>query len=291
MAAEIAQSANSLATAPRPGPDLRLAPWIGDVAVSRPGAGVAFALLNGALHAALIKVAVRCSDVDPRLATHVSRHVALHITLDNRASAYGVFCGNSLTVYGEKASDIRILLHQFQTIPVDQRAERLLQTVVHEMAHVWGHLLGVQTASRGGRYHPKRFGRLAEALGMVTERDEKYGLRTVAFTAKALREYADIVEDIDKALVVEMSKAEVRPARKAVGGEVSEVALPTHISGSCACTPPRTIRMTRTQWVAGPSSCEVCHQHYLAGGSVGRLQPVGVLAGEKVAGSIEKGNQ
>lgn len=48
-------------------------------------------------------------------------------------------------------------------------------------------------------------------------------------------------------------------------------------------------RPSAAQWLAGLSTCDVCHEHYPAAASAVQHPPVGVPVRETVAGHLEKG--
>lgn len=62
------------------------------------------------------------------------------------------------------------------------KIERLFITLVHELVHERAHLKKIKDTSRNGRFHNKRFAELAEAVGLVCEKDNKIGFRTESVT-------------------------------------------------------------------------------------------------------------
>lgn len=56
--------------------------------------------------------------------------------------------------------------------------EETLDTMLHEMVHLFCRQHGIQEVSRGGTYHNKRFKEEAERRGLECYRTEKYGWNT-----------------------------------------------------------------------------------------------------------------
>ena len=68
--------------------------------------------------------------------------------------------------------------------------EEIIDTLLHEMVHLYCRENGVQEVSRGGKYHNGRFKALAEKVGLVCVREGQYGWNTVGTGNDALIEYA-----------------------------------------------------------------------------------------------------
>ena len=56
--------------------------------------------------------------------------------------------------------------------------EETLDTMLHEMVHLYCKENGIQDVSRGGKYHNKRFKAEAERVGLECYETEKYGWNT-----------------------------------------------------------------------------------------------------------------
>lgn len=56
--------------------------------------------------------------------------------------------------------------------------EETLDTMIHEMCHLYCREHGIQEVSRGGKYHNKRFKEVAEAHGLTCVRCGQYGWNT-----------------------------------------------------------------------------------------------------------------
>ena len=59
---------------------------------------------------------------------------------------------------------------------LDRDLEYTVGTLLHEMVHMYNDtVLNVQDCSRGGMYHSKKFKEVAERVGLIVTRTEKYG--------------------------------------------------------------------------------------------------------------------
>lgn len=68
--------------------------------------------------------------------------------------------------------------------------EEILDTLLHEMVHLYCRENGIQEVSRGGKYHNGKFKALAEKVGLVCVREGIYGWNTVGAGNDSLIEYA-----------------------------------------------------------------------------------------------------
>ena len=73
---------------------------------------------------------------------------------------------------------------------VGQELEEILDTLLHEMVHLYCRENGIQEVSRGGTYHNKKFKELAEGVGLVCVDAGKYGWNTQGRGNDKLTEYA-----------------------------------------------------------------------------------------------------
>lgn len=53
--------------------------------------------------------------------------------------------------------------------------DKVAETLLHEMVHLYNLQVGVQDTSRGGTYHNKKYKEAAEKHGLTVEKDAKYG--------------------------------------------------------------------------------------------------------------------
>ena len=68
--------------------------------------------------------------------------------------------------------------------------EEIIDTLLHEMVHLYCRENEIQEVSRGGKYHNGKFKAIAEQVGLVCVREGIYGWNTVGTGNDALIEYA-----------------------------------------------------------------------------------------------------
>ena len=68
--------------------------------------------------------------------------------------------------------------------------EEIIDTLLHEMVHLYCRENGIKEVSRGGKYHNGKFKELAEAVGLVCVRQGQYGWNTQGTGNDKLIEYA-----------------------------------------------------------------------------------------------------
>ena len=61
----------------------------------------------------------------------------------------------------------------------------IVETLLHEMTHLYNLQIGVQDTSRGGFYHNKHFADAAESHGLTVEKTAKYGYSKTSLNAEA----------------------------------------------------------------------------------------------------------
>lgn len=73
---------------------------------------------------------------------------------------------------------------------VSSKIEEILDTMIHEMIHLYCRTKNLKEVSRSGYYHNKLFKDLAEKHGLICEHMDKYGWNTVGDNNDYLTEYA-----------------------------------------------------------------------------------------------------
>lgn len=73
---------------------------------------------------------------------------------------------------------------------LDAPIEEILDTLIHEMVHLYCRENDIQEVSRGGKYHNGKFKELAEAKGLICVKAGQYGWNTVGTGNDGLIEYA-----------------------------------------------------------------------------------------------------
>ena len=73
---------------------------------------------------------------------------------------------------------------------LDQDIEDIIDTLLHEMVHLYCRENSIQEVSRGGKYHNGKFKELAEKCGLLCVKAGQYGWNTTATGNDRLTEYA-----------------------------------------------------------------------------------------------------
>ena len=73
---------------------------------------------------------------------------------------------------------------------LDYPVEETIDTMLHEMVHLYCRENDIKEVSRGGVYHNKKFKELAEKVGLVCYYNEKIGFNTIGKDNEKLIEYA-----------------------------------------------------------------------------------------------------
>lgn len=101
---------------------------------------------------------------------------------------------------------------------LEKDVKEIVQNMLHCMVHEYCRIFSVPDTSRNGRYHNKRFGKCAEAHGLVIEYNKKEGFVTVGITMEVEdivnKKLSDIKEKIDVAVKSERDKRNKRYERK-----------------------------------------------------------------------------
>lgn len=106
-----------------------------------------------------------------------------------------------------------------------------LETLVHEMVHLYNALEGVQDCSRKGTYHNKKFKVQAEKAGLTVEESEKYGWSRTGISDPLLRQLQDTfgMEAIEAPLGLER-----KDFKKSIkGGAIKKKTSFTYTCPSC----------------------------------------------------------
>lgn len=167
-------------------------------------------------------------------------------------------------------------------------ARQVLQTMLHEGAHVIAKARELKDTSRQGRWHNKTFKTLAEELGLEHKRasaDAQHGFSFVTLTEETEAKYADLLDELDREirLVVDLPwflkgttepKAEgeesedEREGGEFIGGGRKRQTATTPQSGNlkatCACAEPNIIRASRKVLDLGVIRCDDCEELFTA---------------------------
>lgn len=165
-------------------------------------------------------------------------------------------------------------------------ARQVLQTMLHEAAHVIAKVRDLKDTSRQGRWHNKTFRMLAEELGLEHKKasaDAQHGFSFVTLTEATEAKYADLLDELDREirLVVDLPwflKGTERPegsesdgdeeGGEFIGGGRKRKSAGTPQSGNlkatCSCAEPNIIRASRKVLDLGVIRCDECGELFTA---------------------------
>lgn len=157
-------------------------------------------------------------------------------------------------------------------------AEQVFEVLLHEAAHGLNATKGIKDASRGGRYHNKRFRATAELVGLDVAAMPPYGWARTTLTADTVETYQEAIDRLGDAMRI--ARSIERPT--ALGSEETEaggVGTSDHGERSgdeagsrrpsaavCGCG--RRMRMAPSVLAAGPVLCGLCGKEFEAGRQV-----------------------
>lgn len=125
--------------------------------------------------------------------------VVITIQESGRRNAYGWFGNGFWTdrLAGESVPEINLSAEYLSRGP-----EGLLETLLHEMAHLWNATVAELRDCSGGQYHNKHFKAAAERFGLIVERDGKRGwaYTKLSDTSREAINSLDIDENLFKSL-------------------------------------------------------------------------------------------
>ncbi|MEV6769919.1 hypothetical protein AB0N05_14960 [Nocardia sp. NPDC051030] len=156
-------------------------------------------------------------------------------------------------------------------------APEVLGTLLHQAAHGIARARGVAESSDNGRYHNKKFKILAEEVGLVVARHQRFGWSLTTVPNATARRYHGEINLLSRAIV-----AHRRPEHDAADTDSVPADPDTtdndHEDGErgdrsrdrngrpllCQCRPPRRIRAHKKIIDAGPILCGVCRTQFTA---------------------------
>ena len=165
-------------------------------------------------------------------------------------------------------------------------AAQVLQTMLHEAAHVLAQVRSLKDTSRQGRWHNGTFRTLAEELGLehkAATAHTQHGFSFVTLTDETEAKYADLLDELDREirLVVDLPwflKGTEKPAGEEgedesegghfIGGgrKVRTPATPQsgNLKATCGCAEPNIIRASRKVLDLEVIRCDECEELFTA---------------------------
>ncbi|MEW6473150.1 MAG: DUF6166 domain-containing protein [Actinomycetota bacterium] len=160
-------------------------------------------------------------------------------------------------------------------------AEQVFEVLLHEAAHGLNASKGIKDASRGGRYHNKRFRATAELVGLDVAAMPPYGWARTTLTPDTIEQYQEsidrlgdamrIARTVDRTAALGSEEAETGVDGRggtAGDGERSGEETGSRRSGAAACGCGRRMRMAPSVLAAGPVLCGVCGSEFEVGRQV-----------------------
>lgn len=217
------------------------------------------------LHRVLVAAARRRQGELPGLVETLQNEVVLTAGGTTRP-AYGWFAEGAWRYNDRYVHELFLNADRRYPHPGVGKAEDVLITLLHEGCHVWAKANGIQDTSRGGRYHNRRFAQIALSIGLIATPDPVIGHRTPSLSSWARDNYADLLSELDKGLVI---AREPKPAVRAGLAAGSDGTAPgpqpstgKYAFASCRCRDSRgralTIRVAKGSWRPGAICCSIC---------------------------------
>jgi hypothetical protein len=126
--------------------------------------------------------------------------------------------------------------------------DEIFTTLLHEATHGLADTRNVQDTSRQGRWHNKRFAKLAAELGMDTTKHDKLGYSPCTLQPSTAARYRIVIDGLAGALGAYRHAEVIETKQRASNNN----------GVTCECDCPRKIRVSQTVYEAGPIVCGVC---------------------------------
>ena len=130
--------------------------------------------------------------------------------------------------------------------------EMVLATLIHEAAHGLAHVRGIKDCSNNGKYHNKRFAKLAKELGLQVDTHPTAKYLGHSNTTIPFGEHTILISDLTPKLL----------AYRSFEAGDKKIAAPPVRELSLKCQCPRTLRMFQSAWEKGPVMCDICESSF-----------------------------
>lgn len=134
----------------------------------------------------------------------------------------------------------------------------VLETVLHDAAHLLCWVRGVDDTTMHGVYHNQHFLAAAEEVGLEwpegAKRRQGKGYHVPVLSSAARERHAESLEELKEAIPLVLPHLELPPTSNR--GRVDR------LSYACKCDPPRRFRISRTVAAQGPIMCGVCGSEF-----------------------------
>lgn len=139
---------------------------------------------------------------------------------------------------------------------LQEGAEAVLETLLHDAAHLLNWVRGARDTATRGAYHNGVFLGAAEEVGLEWPPDAtrgSTGFRDVRLTDDARRRYATDLKELERLIPVLLPYLQPPTSTRSRTDRVSL---------ACGCSPPRKVRVGRTVAAQGPIVCGVCNEEF-----------------------------
>lgn len=226
------------------------------------------------LYGTVVEAARRRQDELPGLVETLQDEVVL-TTGGTSRPAYGWFAENAWRYGDRRVHELFLNADRRTPHPLVSPAEDVLVTLLHEACHVWAQANDIKDTSRDGRYHNRRFAEIALAIGLGVEEDTSIGHRTPGLSAWARTDYADLLGDLERGLVLAREPLDTGwdsispPDDEDQADDANPApsdpatAAKKYIFATCQCQDAwdrhlATIRVAKGSWRADTIYCSIC---------------------------------
>lgn len=172
-------------------------------------------------------------------------------------------------------------------------AEQVFEVLLHEAAHGINAALDVKDASRGGRYHNKRFRTMAQHVGLDATVMAPYGWARTTLTAETAERYRDAIDrlgdamriarTVERSSVIDAEQGEgPGDGRTSSGEQTAEDTAPRR-PGAATCGCGRRMRMAPSVLAAGPVLCGLCGNEFQTARTASKAPENEAFRGERDA--------
>lgn len=218
----------------------------------------------------VMEVASRRTDDMPGLVEALQDDVVVTVGGTNRA-ALGWFAPRVWRHGGRAVHELFVNADRRMGHRDVSAAEDVMVTLLHEAAHLFASINDIDDTSRLGRYHNRKFGRIALTIGLHVVRHSSVGHTTPGLSAWGRHDYADLLDRLTEGQVLVREPAiTVAPGgedpSRAAGHPASHSApraatAAKYTFASCRCRASRgavTIRVAKGSWRPGTILCAAC---------------------------------
>ncbi|MGI5404137.1 hypothetical protein ACQEVG_32745 [Streptomyces sp. CA-135486] len=143
---------------------------------------------------------------------------------------------------------------------LDEGESAVLETVLHEAAHILCWIRGKQDTTTRGVYHNQTFLSAAEEVGLEwpegAQRLAGRGYANPRLTEETRAKHEADLNALAESIPLALPHFVVPDAPKST--------RPDRLTLQCRCTPPRKIRVSQTTAAVGPITCGVCGSDFEA---------------------------